>query len=447
MEEAKMNPKDNYVPESKRERIYSPEGILRETAGTGLCWWQERINLDRMRRERMEKTREALKKHGLGAILCFREVNMIYIGSVLRLPYLTEAESFGPTPIGMRYLLFGVTGPKPYFHEHGAIAEQQGHHGPWLEVRHAHAPLLEYAAGLPAADTVVPKFVDQIKGELKEMELLKEPVGLDLFSPRLEAILKNAGINVTTKGIDALLDAREVKTEDEIECLRMACSIAEAALYQVRKNIAPGVRESDLVGIMNQTAYKCGGTSYGDGFVVASGPNSWPNIRYFTDRMIRPGDVVFADAYGIRFQHYHTCYYRTFVCGKAWPEIKEAFKKVARWQREPLDKGCKAGNTTADITKWFPSAEEWGGKDEAAVSGNAICHGMGLSHFERPLISREWTMENPLPLKENMVFLIESQVGDGLGQGVRLEDMVRVTKTGYELLSRWPIDEIIECPY
>jgi Xaa-Pro aminopeptidase len=56
-------------------------------------------------------------------------------------------------------------------------------------------------------------------------------------------------------------------------------------------------------------------------------------------------------------------------------------------------------------------------------------------------------MENPLPLKENMVFLIESQVGDGLGQGVRLEDMVRVTKTGYELLSRWPIDEIIECPY
>ena len=72
---------------------------------------------------------------------------------------------------------------------------------------------------------------------------------------------------------------------------------------------------------------------------------------------------------------------------------------------------------------------------------------MGLSHFERPLISKEWTEKNPLPLKENMVFLIESQVGDGLGQGVRLEDMVRVTKTGYELLSRWPIDEIIECPY
>jgi hypothetical protein len=60
--------------------------------------------MDRLRRERLEKTREQLKKYGLGAILCFRDCNLIYVGSALRLSYLTEAESFGPTPIGMRYL-------------------------------------------------------------------------------------------------------------------------------------------------------------------------------------------------------------------------------------------------------------------------------------------------------------------------------------------------------
>ncbi len=430
-----------------QERIFSPEGVLRETVGAGLCWWQERINMDRLRRERREKAREQLKKYGLGALLCFRDCNLIYVGSAIRLPYLTEAESFGPVPIGWRYLLFGGDKERPILYEHGAIAEQQAYHAPWLEVRHAQAPLLEHVVGLEAADSIVPKFVQQIKDDLKEMGALNEPVGIDIYSPRLEEILKNAGIKVTTKAIEALNDAKETKTKDEIECMRIACAIGEAALYAVRKAIAPGTRESDLVGIMNNSAYKLGGTTYGDGFVVASGPNSWPNIRYFTDRMIRPGDSIFVDAYGIRYQQYHTCYYRTFVCGKAWPEIKEAFKKVAHWQREPLDKGCKAGNTTADIAKWFPSAEEWAGKDEAAVSGNAACHGMGLSHIERPLISREWSLEHPLPLKENQVFLIETQVGDGLGQGVRLEDMVRVTKTGYELLTRWPIDEIIECPY
>lgn len=438
---------ENYTPETRRERVYSPQGILRETFGTGQLWWQERINMDRLRRERRERAREQLKRYGLGAILCFRDCNLIYISSALRLPYLTEAESFGPVPIGMRYLLFGVNVEKPILHEHGAIAEQQAYHAPWLEVKHAQAPLLEHVAGPEAADSIVPKFVEQIKSELKEMGVLNEPLGIDIYSPRLEKILRDAGIRVTTEGIEALNDAREIKTQDEIECMRIACAIAEAALYEVRKNIAPGVKESDLVGIMNQTAYRCGGTTSGDGFVVASGPNSWPNIRTFTDRMIRPGDVVFVDAYGCRYQHYHTCYYRTFVCGKAWPEIKEAFKKVACWQREPLDKGCKAGNTTADIARWFPAADEWAARDEAAVSGNALCHGMGLTHFERPLISREWSLEHRIPLKENQVFLIETQVGDGLGQGVRLEDMVHVTKTGYELLSRWPIDEIIECPY
>ncbi len=441
-----MAQKDDWKFESGRVRIYSPQGILRETTGTGLLWWQDRINMDRLRRERLEKTREQLKKYGLGAILCFRDCNLIYVGSALRLSYLTEAESFGPTPIGMRYLLFGVNTGKPILHEHGAIAEQEAYHSPWLEVRHAQAPLLEHVAGLEAADSIVPRFVEQIKSELKEMGVLNEPLGLDIYSPRLEHILTNAGLKVTYEGIDALNDAKEIKTEDEIECMRIACSIAEATLYAVHKAIAPGVRESDLAGIMNEVAYRCGGTTSGDGWTIASGPNSWPNIRSFTDRMIRPGEVIFVDAYGCRFQQYHTCYYRTFVCGKTWPEIKEAFKKVVRWQREPLDKGCKAGNTTADIARWFPSADEWKGKDEAAISGNAICHGMGLTHFERPLISREWSLEYPLPLKENQVFLIETQVGDGLGQGVRLEDMVRVTKTGYELLTKWPIDEIIECP-
>jgi Xaa-Pro dipeptidase len=261
----------------------------------------------------------------------------------------------------------------------------------------------------------------------------------------MEAILKDAGINVTTEGIDAMADAREIKTRDEIECIRMACAIGEAALYQVRKAIAPGVRESDLVGIMNKVATECGGTAYGDSYVSLSGPNTSPNIRAFTDRMIRPGDVVFVDAAGIHFLEYHTCYYRTFVCGKAWAELKEALKKTAYWQRDPLEK-CRDGATTKDIAERFAKAAEWGYEDETKAMGNSIAHGIGLSHIERPFIHREFSLDYPMPIKEGMVFAIENQFPDGFGQGVRLEDVVAVTKTGYELLTRWPL-EIVECPY
>ncbi len=128
-----MGQQDVYRPKSGQQRLYSKEGVLRETFGTGQCWWQERINMDRLRKERREKVREQLTKYGLGALLCFRDCNLIYVGSTLRLPYLTEAESFGPVPIGMRYLLLGVNTEKPIHHEHGAIAEQQAAHAPGLK--------------------------------------------------------------------------------------------------------------------------------------------------------------------------------------------------------------------------------------------------------------------------------------------------------------------------
>ncbi|MFC1958601.1 hypothetical protein ACFLV6_01610 [Chloroflexota bacterium] len=83
---------------------------------------------------------------------------------------------------------------------------------------------------MEAADSIVPKFVDQIKGELKKMGVLNEPLGIDIYSPRLEEILRNAGLKVATKGIEAINDAKEIITQDEIECMRIACSIAKAAL-------------------------------------------------------------------------------------------------------------------------------------------------------------------------------------------------------------------------
>ena len=212
-----MEREEIYVPESGRQRVYSPEGVLHETFGTGQCWWQERINMDRMRRERKEKTREQLKKYNLGALLCFRDVNLIYVGSTIRLPYLTEAESFGPVPMGWRYLLLGVNTEKPIHHEHGAIAEQLMFHEPWLDIRNAYPPLIEHVAGAEAADGFVTSFLEQIKSEVKEMNVLNETVGIDIYSPRLEELLKSAGIKVSIKGIDALNDAKETKTQDEIE--------------------------------------------------------------------------------------------------------------------------------------------------------------------------------------------------------------------------------------
>lgn len=436
----------NWTAEDSKRRVISEYGVWQETCGNTISDWQERINVDRMRIERRERVRDELKKRDLAAIMCFRDFNMRYIAASIHFPYLTEHQQLGPLPAANRYVILAQDVEKASYYEHGSISRQIAHHCPWLHADYARrAPFFELVIGHEANEAVKKTFVEFIKGELKRMGVLKERLAVDIYAPQLEECLGDVGIEVTTEGIEVMAAAREIKTQDEVECIRMASAIGEAALWAVGQAIAPGVRESDLVGVMNQAAYKCGGTSHGDAFVVASGPNTDPNTRTFTERMIRPGDVVFADAYGVRFLEYHTCYYRTFVCGKAWPELKEAYKKAAYWMRAPLE-GIKAGSSTREIAERFPTAKDFGVEDEDAVSGNAIAHGIGLSHIEPPMIGRAWALDHPMILKENHVFAIEVQFPDGLGQGVRFEDVMRITKTGYELLTRWPIDEIIECP-
>jgi Xaa-Pro aminopeptidase len=50
--------------------------------------------------------------------------------------------------------------------------------------------------------------------------------------------------------------------------------------------------------------------------IVSSGPNTWPNWRNFSDRIIQPGDIVFMDLAALTWNGYKSCYYRTYCVGK-----------------------------------------------------------------------------------------------------------------------------------
>ena len=65
-----------------------------------------------------------------------------------------------------------------------------------------------------------------------------------------------------------------------------------------------------------------------------------------------------------------------------------------------------------------------------------------MTLYEPPLVWRGCSVDFPMEIEEGMTFAIETQEGDGIGQGVRLEEVIHVTATGVEILSRWPIEEI-----
>jgi Xaa-Pro dipeptidase len=110
----------------------------------------------------------------------------------------------------------------------------------------------------------------------------------------------------------------------------------------------------------------------------------------------------------------------------------------------------KAGNTTRDICEQWPdSPTYWGYEPDEwdKVSPHAVGHGIGLSLHEYPLFSRPG-MGGDAKLEEGMVLAVETWCGKKGGDfGIRLEENVVVRKDGYELLTKFPIDELIECPF
>ena len=94
----------------------------------------------------------------------------------------------------------------------------------------------------------VTDFARQIKKMLAHYGIEKEPIGIDLLELPMLRALEAEGIEVVD-GQQAMLDAREVKTRDEIECLKVAASMVDATYYDICRAIRPGARENELVAI------------------------------------------------------------------------------------------------------------------------------------------------------------------------------------------------------
>jgi Xaa-Pro aminopeptidase len=179
---------------------------------------------------------------------------------------------------------------------------------------------------------------------------------------------------------------------------------------------------------------------------LSSGPDTWPKSQSdWSDRIIRPGDVVYADFYNIGYNGYRSCYYRTFTCGRPRAATVEAYKRAVDNLYGVLD-AIRPGVTTDEVATRFPDAEAeywdfYGIRHGWQMTTNHWGHGIGLSLYEIPLVWRGISLDHPMTLEEGMTLAVETQDRDG-SQGVRVEEMVVIRKAGVEILSRWPVEEI-----
>jgi Xaa-Pro aminopeptidase len=414
---------------------------LEGTRGTMAVDWESRVDVDRLRHARTEKATGAVADEGYDAVLLLADPNIRYVTSV--------ATSSVSGAGGFHYSLLTAGGDMVHWDsaDHASVQRETC---PWLDdVRYA-APGIGIVpaaiGGGSGVDAMRKAMVGEVVGALKDHDVGSGRIGLDVSQPALIAELEAAGYDVDAGAGQALAWARAIKTPDEIECLRMSAAICEAGFQAMKESIYPGARNNQVFAEMVKRIIDLGG-EHGGG-TISSGPETWPKAQSdVSDRIIRPGDVVYADLYNIGYNGYRSCYYRTFSCGKARAETHDAYKRAIENLYAVLE-AMKPGATTAEAAQFFPGAEGeyWDYYDAGEawqITTNHWGHGIGLSLYEIPLIWRGVSLDHPVELREGMTLAVETQDRDG-SQGVRVEEMVVIRENGVEVLSVWPAWEITE---
>jgi Xaa-Pro dipeptidase len=241
-------------------------------------------------------------------------------------------------------------------------------------------------------------------------------------------------------GQQVMLDAREVKSIDEITLLNTACAMVDGAYQMIAEQLKPGIRESQLVANVTQYLFEQG-SEHVDNINAVSGERCSPHPHVFSDRLIRPGDQAFFDIIQT-FVGYKTCYYRTFVVGTANDAQRDAYKQAREWIDASIEL-MRPGVTTDEVAKVWPKAEEFGFASEMECFGLQFGHSVGLFLHERPIISRLNSLEHPVELKEGMVIALETYcpAKDGVS-AARIEEEVVITAGGPQVITRFPSQEL-----
>jgi Xaa-Pro aminopeptidase len=288
----------------------------------------------------------------------------------------------------------------------------------------------------------VTKFTNAIKQEMKKRGVQGMKLGVDFVDINMIQIFKDAKID-WTDGMTPMMEARAVKNQDEHECMRQVGAIGDAAHWEFMKFLKPGLTENQLTAHIMEFLYNIPGMEDVEDVIVSSGLNTWPNWRNFSDRIIKPGDMVFMDLAALTWNGYKSCYYRTYMVGREPNQEQKDYYAIAlKWLYDSI-KAVKVGATTRDIAEQWPSAKEaWGYEEEDQAAANLWGHGLGLAQYDQPVISRIWSLDHPIDIKEGMVFALETQHGKPHQWGVRIEEMLIVHKNSVEIVSNFPVEQI-----
>ena len=392
--------------------------------------FEERVDFRRLHRYRVSRAQQALAVSGLGAILCFDNNNIRYLTSSVIGEW--SRDKFA------RYALFACK-PDPYLWDFGSAASHHRLFAPWLKPDHCRAGMLGLRGSVSEEANLFKNAAKEIADLLRFEGVADMPLGVDVVEPPMMFALQREGIEVRDAQ-QVLLDARQIKSMDEIVLLNQSAAMVDGAYQLIAEHLKPGVRENEIVALANKFLYDNGSDDV-EAINAVSGERCSPHPHNFTDRMYRPGDQAFFDVIQ-SYMGYRTCYYRTLNVGLSTQGQEDAYKQAREWIDDAIAI-VRPGVTTDKIAALWPAATEFGFANEMEAFGLQFGHGLGLALHERPIISRLVSLDRPFELQEGMVFALETYCPAADGSGAaRIEEEIVVTNDGCRVITLFPAQDL-----
>lgn len=242
---------------------------------------------------------------------------------------------------------------------------------------------------------------------------------------RLEFFKKISENVITDKTLDNIIsDLRIIKSEWELKQIEKAQEITDRAFSHILDFIKVGVKERDIALEIEFFMRKNGAESVSFDLITISGKNTSLPHGIPSEKKIENGDFVTMDI-GCKVNGYCSDMTRTVAVGFASDEMKKVYNTVLNAQKKALDT-IKAGVSANEVDK---SARDYiYDNGYEGCFGHATGHGVGLFIHEAPAVSAK----GETVLEPNMVITVEPGIYLADKFGVRIEDMVVVTKDGYK---------------
>ena len=386
-------------------------------------------NLDRMRQVRLDKLCAELKKRDYGAALLFDPLNIRYAGDSSNMQLWI---AHNPA----RATFVSADGYMVLWDFHGC--DHLSSYLPLIkEVRHG-AGFFYFVAGDKEEDLAA-GFAAQVNDLMRTHCGNNRRLAIDKIEVAGAHALEKLGIQIGS-GQEVCEHARLIKDIDEINAMRCAMATCEISVAAMREALEPGIAETELWAVMHAENIKRGG-EWIETRILSSGPRTNPWMQEAGPRVVQNNEVVSFDTDLIGPYGYCSDISRSWFCGDGQPTNEQRRLQHVAYDHIMTNMELLAPGVT------FRELTEKGKRlppEFIEQRYGVMMHGVGLCDEFPAIYYPEDFIDGAFEyvLQPGMTLCVEAYIGAvGGKEGVKLEDQVLITETGYENLTTAPFDE------